>query len=297
MTNFEWPKNLQLGTPDCLKLFRQIILEQIYIPNSGHPGGSLSMVEILSAIFNKSFHHDPKNQTMPERDRFVLSKGHGCPALYTTMSFLGYFPGKELENFRKFSHFLQGHPDRDKYPLMEASTGSLGQGLSVALGLALALRLDYQSKKISRLPKVYCVVGDGEMQEGQIWEALMAAAKFQLGNLVCVVDYNGGQIDGPVKEVMNLEPIDEKLKSFGWEVNTLDGHSFSNLDEYFQSRTIQATGKPHFLVAKTLKGKGVSFMEHPTKWHGAAPKREELEKAIDELWSTQKAPYGRLVNS
>lgn len=299
MNPFQWPKEA-LSSETSRKALRQSILEQIYAAKSGHPGGSLSMVEILAAIYDGNF-YGPKDvgkkiKTLDERDRMVLSKGHGVPALYSVMSFEGYFAPSELRNLRKLGHFLQGHPDRSKYIEMEASTGSLGQGVSVALGLALGLRLSFEKKEISRLPRVYCILGDGEMQEGQVWEALMAAAKFQPGNLIFILDFNKGQIDGPVAEVMNLEPIVEKVEAFGWRTIRTDGHDVKELHKILSQHEVVPHAKPFFIVADTVKGKGISFMEHPTKWHGAAPNDEQLEAAIKELWNGE-SPQGRVMAS
>jgi transketolase len=297
MSAFHWPAT-GMSTELGRKALRQTVLEQIFSAKSGHPGGSLSLVEILAAVFDGAFQHDPRNPQKPDRDRLVLSKGHGVPALYSALSYSGYFAASELVNLRRLGHFLQGHPDRDKYPLMEASTGSLGQGVSVALGLALALRLDFKAGKISRLPRVYCVLGDGEMQEGQVWEALMASGKFRPGNLTFILDYNKGQIDGPVAEVMNLEPLDKKIEAFNLEVRRVDGHDVNALRKVLVDRPVKDEAAPLFLIADTVKGKGVSFMEHPTKWHGAAPSKDELEKAVAEIWAIEggKSPQGRLVS-
>lgn len=252
------------------------------------------MVEILSTIYAGYFDQDPKNPKKASRDRMILSKGHGVPALYSVMSYLGYFPPSELKHLRSLGHFLQGHPDRNRYDLMEASTGSLGQGLSVALGAAMGLRLSFANKQINRLPRVYCVMGDGEIQEGQVWEALMAAPKFKAGNLIAILDYNKGQIDGPVSEIMNLEPLVDKLKAFNWSVEAVDGHNVDELNRALARIEIEPNGLPHFIIAHTLKGKGVSFMEHPTDWHGAAPKPEQLKAALDELFDGQR-PNGEIL--
>ncbi len=309
MSRFTWPQE-NISSERARKALRQAILEQITSAASGHPGGSLSLVEILAAIFDGNFEHGfPKGfvaRTNPgsglsreelaeDRDRLVLSKGHGVPALYAALSYQGYFSPDELVHLRQLGHFLQGHPDRNHYDLMEASTGSLGQGASVALGIALGERLKFEQKKIARLPRVYCILGDGEMQEGQVWEMFMSAPKFELANFVCVIDYNKGQIDGPVKEIMDLEPLAEKLRAFRWNVHEVDGHDVNALKKSLADSPIAARGKPHVIVAHTLKGKGISFMEHPTQWHGAAPKREQLEDAIKELCGAQAPACGRLL--
>jgi len=296
MSTFQWPKT-RMSSELGRKALRQTILEQIYSAKSGHPGGSLSLVEIMSVIFDGGLEHDPRNPQKPDRDRIVLSKGHGVPALYSALSYAGYFDAGELVNLRRLGHFLQGHPDRDKYPLMEASTGSLGQGVSVALGLALALRLDYQTKKIGRLPRVVCIVGDGEMQEGQVWECLMAAGKFRPGNLTFVVDHNKGQIDGTVSEIMDLHPLEEKIKAFRLDARRIDGHDVAALRSLLVDRPPVEEAAPLFVIADTLKGKGVSFMEHPTKWHGAAPTRDDLKNALAEIWKSEggTSPLGRIT--
>lgn len=282
--NFQWPRVDSITQPDSLKAIRQTILEQIFLAKSGHPGGSLSLVEILASIFDKNFEHTVTNPERPDRDRFILSKGHGVPALYSILSSLGFFAPEELRNLRKFGHFLQGHPDKRRFSLMETSTGSLGQGASVGLGLALGLRLAFSKGQISRLPRVYVVLGDGEMQEGQVWECLMAAGKFKPGNLIFILDRNRGQIDGSVEEIMSLDPLEDKLKAFNLNVSTLDGHDVSALTRFFASLEVKSESRPTFVVANTLKGKGISFMEHPTAWHGVAPKKIELERALWELF-------------
>jgi len=293
---FRWPQGT-ISSEIIRKALRQATLEQIHIAKSGHPGGSLSLIEIISSIYDGNFVHDVKNQNKEDRDRLVLSKGHGVPALYSVLSALGYFDVKELCGLRKQGHFLQGHPDKDKYPLMEASTGSLGQGVSVALGLALALRLNYMTKKIPRLPKVYCILGDGEMQEGQVWECLMAAGKFRPGNLIFILDRNQGQIDGPVNEVMSLDPLEEKIRAFNWDVITLDGHNVDQLKKTFTERKANPEAKALFVIANTVKGKGISFMENKNKWHGSAPSVEDLDKALTELFTGKERPFGSLVGS
>ena len=257
------------------------IIEMITEAKSGHPGGSLSCIDLLTALW---FHEmkgvdSPKNLA-PDRDRFVLSKGHAVPALYAVLAKKGFFPEKELMTLRKTGSLLQGHPDRVRMPILEASTGSLGQGLSVAQGLALAMQMDRKSSR------VYCLIGDGETQEGQIWEAAMSAPKFKLSNFCVILDNNNGQIDGPVNQVMPIEPIVDKWRAFGWHVIDTDGHNMELILKAFQeARTLQEKGgtKPVLLLARTVKGKGVSFMEHPVDWHGVAPKIDEAKKAIQEL--------------
>lgn len=291
---FTWPK----GTPSSVPVrqaLRQTILESIHLAESGHPGGSLSLVEILSAIFDGNFQHAFENQDDPTRDRLVLSKGHGVPALYALYSFMGYFPAHELTGLRKPGHFLQGHPDRLRFPLMEASTGSLGQGASIALGLALGLRLQFESGEISRLPKVYCVLGDGESQEGQVWECLMSCGKFLPGNLIFILDANKAQIDGFTEEVMNLEPIVDKVKSFGLTVTDMDGHDIEALKAKFKSIETKPYAPAQFIVARTVKGKGVKSMEGLVDWHGKAPNKEELKKALTEIYGSEERVNGSLI--
>ncbi len=262
------------------------ILKAITEANSGHPGGSLSLVEIITSFYFKWLKHDPKNPNWRERDRFVLSKGHGVPALYTAMALTGYFPVGELMNLRRLGSPLQGHPDRVRLPGIEASTGSLGQGLSVAQGMALGLRLD----NIDSM--VYCVMGDGEIQEGQVWEAALSIPMHKLDHLCAIIDWNKGQIDGQVKDVMNIEPIADKWRAFGWNVIEADGHSFDALDWAIlaaKENAANKTGKPTMIVADTLKGKGVKFMEEgKNAWHGSAPSREQLEKAIHEIMTGER---------
>lgn len=259
----------------CLKMITEAL--------SGHPGGSLSLAEIVTTFYFKMLKHDPKNPRWKERDRFVLSKGHGVPAQYAAMAMSGYFPESELMSLRQLGSPLQGHPDRFRLPGIEASTGSLGQGLSMAQGMALALRLD----KIDSM--VYCVMGDGEVQEGQVWEAALSVPMHKLDHLCAIIDWNKGQIDGQVKDVMNIEPIGEKFKAFGWNVLEIDGHSFPALIDAVEKAKANAkakTGKPTMIVADTLKGKGVKFMEEgKNAWHGSAPSKEQLEKAITEIRS------------
>lgn len=267
---------------DLRKKAQQIrvsIIEMLCEAKSGHPGGSLSSVEIVTALYFNEMRHDPKRPHWDERDRFVISKGHGVPTVYAAMALGGYFPASELMTLRKTGSRLQGHPDPARLPGMEAPTGSLGQGLSIAQGMALAARLS---------PKpwhTYCLLGDGELQEGQVWEAAMSAPNFKLGGLTAIIDYNGGQIDGPTKDVMNLEPIADKWRAFNWEVSVIDGHDLKQVLEALQ-RARKAdihNGKPHLIVANTVKGKGVSFMEHKIGWHGVAPTKDEALKCIEEI--------------
>lgn len=256
---------------------------------SGHPGGSLSVIDILTTLFFARLRHDPRRPDWPDRDRLVLSKGHCVPALYSVLSKAGYFPESQLPTLRKLGSPLQGHPDRIMLPAIEAATGSLGQGLSMALGMALGLRLD------GRPSRVYCVMGDGEIQEGQVWEAAMAAPKLgqpdhPLDNLCAILDYNKIQLDDFVKKVLDLEPVLEKWKAFGWPVIEIDGHDLARIDQALdQAEAIR--GRPALIVAHTVKGKSVSFMENNPEWHGKAPKPGEAIRAIREILGVGEAEW------
>ena len=252
------------------------IIKMLAESKSGHPGGSLSACEILTALYFKEMNIDPKNPKWEDRDRFVLSKGHGAPVLYAALAEKGYFPKEELMKLRKIGSMLQGHPDMKGIPGVDMSTGSLGQGLAAANGMALAGKIDNKDYR------VYALIGDGESQEGIIWEAAMFAAHYKLDNLTVFLDHNGLQIDGRNEEVMNIEPIDEKFKAFGWNVISIDGHDFEEIFKALESAK-KTTGKPTMIVAKTVKGKGVSFMENQAGWHGKAPNKEETEQALNEL--------------
>lgn len=276
---------MSIQTPDIQQLrltaqkIRISIVEMLTEAKSGHPGGSLSCADIVTALYFSELRHDPKQPNWEERDRFVISKGHGVPTVYAAMAYSGYFPLDELMSLRKTGSRLQGHPDRLRLPGIEASTGSLGQGLSVAQGMALAARLS------PRPWHTYCLLGDGEVQEGQIWETAMSAPKFRLGGLTAILDYNGGQIDGPVKDVMDIEPVIDKWRAFNWEVIEVNGHKMEELLTALK-RARQADihkGKPHMIVAHTVKGKGVSFMEGKIDWHGVAPNKDQMQAAIEEL--------------
>lgn len=272
------PEIFEKWSKETIKI-RENILKMIAQAASGHPGGSLSLVEIIYTLFAKEgvMKHDPKNPARYDRDRFVLSKGHGVPALYAILNAVGYdITENELMSLRQVGSRLQGHPDRVRLPIMEASTGSLGQGASIAQGIAMAYKLDNNPHR------VYCVLGDGEMQEGQIWEVALSAAHKKLNNLTLILDYNKGQIDGHVKDVLGLEPLKPKWEAFGWNVQVVDGHNFSEL---YRSLTSNHPEKPTIIIANTVKGKGVSFMEDTNEWHGKAPKKEELDKAIKEIQS------------
>ncbi len=255
---------------------RILILDMLAQAKSGHPGGSLSAIDVMTALFFDEMQGIGQGTLDPLRDRFVLSKGHAVPALYAILAKKGFLPLEELKTLRQTGSRLQGHPDRVRLPIVEASTGSLGQGLSVAQGLALGLRMDGQSSR------VYCLLGDGEIQEGQVWEAAMSAAKFQLTNLCAIVDCNQGQIDGPVSQVMPIEPLAEKWRSFGWRVIEVDGHDFTALTTAFRQAR-QGSDRPCLVLARTVKGKGVSFMEGQIGWHGVAPSLAQAEKAKEEI--------------
>ncbi|ADQ45491.1 Transketolase domain-containing protein [Caldicellulosiruptor kronotskyensis 2002] len=255
---------------------RKSIIIQTASAGSGHPGGSLSGVEILTYLYFVEMNIDPKNPKDPDRDRFVLSKGHASPLLYAVLAEKGFISKEELKGFRQIYSNLQGHPDMKKVPGVEMSTGSLGQGLSVANGMALAGKLDGKNYR------VYVLLGDGEIQEGQIWEAAMTAAHYKLDNLTAFLDHNGLQIDGKITEVMSPEPVDEKFKAFGWHVIKIDGHDFNQIEKAVnEAKTIK--GKPTIIIAETVKGKGVSFMENEVGWHGTAPNKEQAQKALEEL--------------
>ena len=259
------------------KEMRVDIIRMIEAAGNGHPGGSLSIIDILTVLYWKFLKHDPKKPDWEGRDRFILSKGHACPALYAVMAYRGYFPKSELMSLRKLGSPLQGHPDRLRLPGIEFSTGSLGQGLSVGLGMACAAKLDKKDWK------TVVALGDGELQEGQNWEAFMAAPKFKLDNLIAIVDHNNGQIDGPVKDVMDIEPLTDKLRAFNWEVQAIDGHDLGAVEKALAKAWAAKDGRPQAIVAKTVKGKGVSFMEHNIAWHGNAPKKDDADKAITEI--------------
>ena len=252
------------------------IIEMIYEAKSGHPGGSLSCSDIITYLYYEKMNIDVNNPKYNERDRFVLSKGHAAPALYSVLAEKGFFEKSELKNLRKIGALLQGHPDAKNIPGVDVSTGSLGQGISNAVGMALGLRFQKNPAKI------YTILGDGELQEGLVWEASMAAAHYKLDNLVAIIDYNGLQIDGNNEEVMGISPIDKKFESFGWNVVTCDGHDYEKLHEAF-NKTSEVKGKPSVIIAKTVKGKGVSFMENQAGWHGQAPTLEQKEKALMEI--------------
>lgn len=255
---------------------RREIVEMITHAKSGHPGGSLSAVEIVVTLFFDVMHHDPQNPQWPDRDRFILSKGHAAPVLYSVMAECGYTPKDQLNTLRKLGSIYQGHLDRRFIPALEASTGSLGEGLSMGIGMALAAKLDQSPSR------TYVVIGDGETQEGQIWEAAMFAGDKKVDNLVCITDYNRIQLDGFVNDIMPLEPLADKWRAFNWHVIELDGHSIPALQAAF-AEAAAIKGRPTAIIAHTIKGKGVSFMENNPKFHGMAPTEEEMRKALAEL--------------
>ena len=271
--------NQSLGIPQLQEIARKArvnVIKMLHEAGSGHPGGSLSACDIMTVLLNRFMRHDPKNPRWEDRDRFVLSKGHCIPAWYALLAEAGYFPKEDLMTLRKLDSPLQGHPDRNMLDCVEACTGSLGQGLSIAIGMAMAAKISGSDRRI------YCMLGDGESQEGQVWEAILAAPKFKLDNLVAILDHNKGQIDGPVAEVMPLAPIGDKVRAFNWHVIEINGHDYSQIIGAFeQAQTVK--GKPVFILADTVKGKGVSFMEGVIDWHGKAPSAEETEKAVAEL--------------
>ncbi len=252
------------------------IINQVYNANSGHPGGSLSSTDILTVLYFNQMNINEKEPQSPLRDRFVLSKGHCVPALYATLAKRGFIKEEELTKFRKIDGLLQGHPDKNKVPGIDMSTGSLGQGLSVANGMAISSKMNHEGYR------VYCLLGDGEIEEGQVWEAAMTASKYKLDNLCVVVDSNNLQIDGTVEEVKGLDNIEGKFKNFGFNTIVVNGHDMQQLIDSFETAKL-TKGKPTVIIAKTVKGKGVSFMEGKAEWHGKAPNEEQYKQAIKEL--------------
>lgn len=252
------------------------IIDAVYSASSGHPGGSLSIADLLAYLYFEKMNVDPSNPEMADRDRLVLSKGHCAPALYSALAQRGFFPVEDLKTFRKTSSYLQGHPDMKHTPGVDMSSGSLGQGTSVSVGMALGAKLDGKSHK------VYAILGDGETEEGQVWEAAMSASHFGLTNLVWIVDLNGLQIDGPIADVMNPMPHGEKFAAFGWNVIEADAHDFESLEAAFNAADA-CTDRPSVIINHSVKGKGVSFMENNVSWHGAAPNAEQYEIAMKDL--------------
>ena len=255
---------------------RLLLSRAVYRAGCGHPGGSLSICDALTVLYFRKLHVDPQRPHDPDRDRLVLSKGHSAPALYAVLSLRGYFGEEEVLSFRQIESRLSGHPDMTKTPGVDMSTGSLGQGISAAVGMALAGKMDRKDYR------VYAVLGDGEVEEGQVWEAAMAAAKFGLDNLCAMVDVNGLQIDGRTADVMPSEPLDRKFEAFGWHVIHVDGHDLEALDAAFDEAA-KVKGRPTMLLLRTVKGKGVSFMENNAEWHGKAPNAEQFAVAEQEL--------------
>lgn len=261
------------------EIARQIrigVIDAVYSASSGHPGGSLSIADVLTYLYFEKMNIDPENPTMEDRDRLVLSKGHSSPALYSALAQRGFIPKEDLKTFRKTSSYLQGHPDMKHTPGVDMSSGSLGQGTSVSCGMALAARLD------GRKNKVYAIVGDGESEEGQVWEAAMFASHYNLSNLCWIVDLNGLQIDGKIEDVMNPMPHGEKFEAFGWQAIEADAHDFNSLEEAF-AKADECCDRPSVIIAHSVKGRGVSFMENNVSWHGAAPNAEQYEIAMRDL--------------
>jgi transketolase len=255
---------------------RKYTLEAVYSAQSGHPGGSLSIAEVLAYLYFREMKIDPKNPRLEDRDRFVLSKGHCAPALYSALALKGYFPTDEMKNFRRLGSFLQGHPDMRGVPGVDMSTGSLGQGISAACGMALSAKLSGKDYR------VYAIMGDGEQEEGQVWEAAMFAAHYKLDNLTAWLDFNGLQIDGKLEDVMSPLPLPGKYKEFGWNVIEIDGHDFNQIETAFEAAKL-IKGKPTVIIARSIKGKGVSFMENNASWHGSAPNAEQYNMAVAQL--------------
>ena len=264
---------------------RMDVIEEVHSAGSGHPGGSLSAADIVTALYFGEMNIDPKNPQTKGRDKFVLSKGHAAPVQYAALAEKGYFPKEELTTLRKLGSRLQGHPNMHKLPGIEMSTGSLGQGFAVCVGMAIANKIDNDPGRI------YTLLGDGELQEGLIWEAAMASAHYKLDNLCVIVDWNGLQIDGRNDDVMTVSPVDEKFKAFGFNVLTIDGHSFEQIFEAFKQAR-ECKGKPTAIIAKTHKGRGVSFMEDQAGWHGKAPDDQQAQQAISELEEAEKQAGG-----
>ena len=255
------------------------ILEAVHAASSGHPGGSLSIAEVITYLYNKEMKVDPKNPKWADRDRLVLSKGHTAPALYAILAEQGFFPREELKKLRQIDSFLQGHPDMKHTPGVDMTTGSLGLGISAACGMALAAKIDNKDYR------TYTILGDGETEEGQVWEAAMFAAHYKLDNLCVIVDWNGLQIDGPIAEVMNPAPHDKKFEAFGFHVISIDAHDFDQIEAALaEARTVK--GKPTAIIMTSVKGKGVSFMENQCGWHGSAPNDEQYAQAVAEIKAT-----------
>ena len=258
------------------KKIRLGIIDEVYYGKSGHPGGSLSIADIMTVLYFDEMNIDNENPNWEDRDRLVLSKGHCSPALYAALAYRGFFPVEDLKTFRNINSYLQGHPDKKNIPGVDMSTGSLGQGLSVANGMAISAKLDNKNYR------VYCILGDGEIEEGQVWEAAMSSSKYKLDNLCVIVDNNNLQIDGTIDEVMSSKPIDDKFRSFGFEIIKIDGHNIEEIKSAFEvAKNVKE--KPVCIIAKTIKGKGVKYMENKVDWHGKAPNEDEYKQAIIDI--------------
>lgn len=258
------------------KKIRLGIIDEVYYGKSGHPGGSLSIADIMTVLYFDEMNIDNENPNWEDRDRLVLSKGHCSPALYAALAYRGYFPIEDLKTFRNINSYLQGHPDKKNIPGVDMSTGSLGQGLSAANGMAISAKLNKKNYR------VYCILGDGEIEEGQIWEAAMSSSKYKLDNLCVIVDNNNLQIDGTIDEVMSSKPIDDKFRSFGFEIIKIDGHNIEEIKNAFEvAKNVKE--KPVCIIAKTIKGKGVKYMENKVDWHGKAPNEDEYKQAIIDI--------------
>ena len=258
------------------KKIRLGIIDEVYYGKSGHPGGSLSIADIMTVLYFDEMNIDNENPNWEDRDRLVLSKGHCSPALYAALAYRGFFPVEDLKTFRNINSYLQGHPDKKNIPGVDMSTGSLGQGLSAANGMAISAKLNKKNYR------VYCILGDGEIEEGQIWEAAMSSSKYKLDNLCVIVDNNNLQIDGTIDEVMSSKPIDDKFRSFGFEIIKIDGHNIEEIKSAFEvAKNVKE--KPVCIIAKTVKGKGVKYMENKVDWHGKAPNEDEYKQAIIDI--------------
>ena len=258
------------------KKIRLGIIDEVYYGKSGHPGGSLSIADIMTVLYFDEMNIDNENPNWEDRDRLVLSKGHCSPALYAALAYRGFFPVEDLKTFRNINSYLQGHPDKKNIPGVDMSTGSLGQGLSVANGMAISAKLNKKNYR------VYCILGDGEIEEGQVWEAAMSSSKYKLNNLCVIVDNNNLQIDGTIDEVMSSKPIDDKFRSFGFEIIKIDGHNIEEIKSAFEvAKNVKE--KPVCIIAKTIKGKGVKYMENKVDWHGKAPNEDEYKQAIIDI--------------
>lgn len=278
MSNKDLKRDLKYCEDMAAKV-RVDVIKAVHKAGSGHPGGSLSAADIVTALYFGEMNINPENPRMEGRDKLILSKGHAAPVQYAALAERGYFPVEDIMSLRKLESKFQGHPNMSKVPGIEMSTGSLGQGISASVGMALANKIDNNPGRI------YVVLGDGELQEGLVWEAAMAASHYNLSNMCAIVDWNGLQIDGANDDVMTVKPIDEKFKAFGWNVFVINGHNFEEIFKALDDarKASEETGKPTAIIAKTIKGKGVSFMENQAGWHGKAPDEEQAKKAVEEL--------------